>query len=167
MIERLRVRIPAGAVGEFSSPQSTLCADSLFGVRSIPVLSQWHVQDPGHSAKSAGGRLHLNTHTPLTHRSRSGLTMPLSRQSVGTYQETSSHATRQGALGHNRLSSLSQWTDPGLKSGISVLELISTSKKKKKKKKRKRRRLGKYCRTFSQTPRTRGKSHHHHQLVVS
>ena len=30
----------------------------LFGVRSIPMLQQWHVQDPGHSAKSAGGRLH-------------------------------------------------------------------------------------------------------------
>ena len=28
MVETLRVRIPAGAVGEFSSPESTLCADS-------------------------------------------------------------------------------------------------------------------------------------------
>ena len=28
---------------------------------------------PGHSAKSAGDRLHQNTHTPLTQRSRSGL----------------------------------------------------------------------------------------------
>ena len=35
----------------------------LFGVRSTPVLPQWHTKDPGHSAKSAGGRLHLNTHT--------------------------------------------------------------------------------------------------------
>ena len=33
--------------------------------------------------------------------------MPLSRRSVGTYQELSSHGTRQGALGHSRLSSLS------------------------------------------------------------
>ena len=40
----------------------------LFGVRSTPVLPQWHVKYPVHSAKSAGGRLHLNTHTPLTHR---------------------------------------------------------------------------------------------------
>ena len=32
--------------------------------------------------KSAGGRLHLNTHTPLTQRSRSGLVMQLSRHSV-------------------------------------------------------------------------------------
>ena len=32
--------------------------------------------------------------------------MPLSRRSVGPYQETSSHATRQGTLGHSRLNSL-------------------------------------------------------------
>ena len=91
MIERFRVRIPAEAAREISAPESTLCAD------------------PGHSAKRSGGRLHLNTQTPspLTNRSRSGLTIPLSRQSVGIYQETSSHATRQGMLGHSRLSLLS------------------------------------------------------------
>ena len=32
--------------------------------------------------------------------------MPLSKHGVETYQETSSHATRQGTLGHSRLSSL-------------------------------------------------------------
>ena len=64
MIERSRVRIPAGAAGEFSSPGSTFYADSYFGIRSTPVLPQQHVKDPGHSAKSAGGRLQLNTHTP-------------------------------------------------------------------------------------------------------
>ena len=93
----------------------------LFGVRSTPVLPLWHVKDPSHSAKSACGRLHLNTHTPLTQQSRSGLTMPLSRRSVGTYPETSSHATRQGTLSHNRLSSLSHC---GLILGVR--ELIST-----------------------------------------
>ena len=40
MIERLQVRIPAGAAGEFSSPGSTFCADSYFGIRSTPVLQQ-------------------------------------------------------------------------------------------------------------------------------
>ena len=58
--------------------------------------------------------------------------MPLSRQSVGTYQETSLHATRQGTLGHSRLSSLSHCgliLAPGPKSGISVRELLSTLKK--------------------------------------
>ena len=33
MIERSRVRIPAGTAGEFSSPGSTFCADSYFGIR--------------------------------------------------------------------------------------------------------------------------------------
>ena len=78
----------------------------LFGVRSTPLFPQWHVKDPGHSARSAGGRLHLNTHTPLTYQSRNGLTMLLSRHSVGTYQETSSHAARHLILDHSRLSSL-------------------------------------------------------------
>ena len=32
--------------------------NSLFGVRSTPVLPQWHVKDPGHSDKSVGDRLH-------------------------------------------------------------------------------------------------------------
>ena len=56
MIEMLRVRIPAEAAGEFSSPVLTFCTDSYSGVLSIPVLPQWYVKDPGHSAKSAGGR---------------------------------------------------------------------------------------------------------------
>ena len=77
----------------------------LFGVRSTPMLPQWHVTDPGHYDKSAGGRLHLNMHTPLTQRSQSWLTMLLFRHSVGTHQEMSSHATCQTTLGHSRLSS--------------------------------------------------------------
>ena len=88
--------------------QGQLCVLTLIRCSFHPrVLPQWHVKDPGHSAKSAGGRLHLNMHTPLTQLSRSGLTMPLSRHSVGTYQETSSHATRQVTLGYSRPSSLS------------------------------------------------------------
>ena len=79
----------------------------LSAVCSTPVLPQWHVKDPGHSAKSAGGRINLNMHTPLTQQSRSGLTMPLSRHSVGTYQEMRSHAIHQGTLGLSGLSLLS------------------------------------------------------------
>ena len=40
VIEMSRVRIPPGAAGEFSSPGSTFCADSYFGIRSTPVLPQ-------------------------------------------------------------------------------------------------------------------------------
>ena len=53
---------PGRSGGRISSPGVSLCAV----VRSTPVLPQWHIKDPGHSAKSAGGRLHLKKHTPLT-----------------------------------------------------------------------------------------------------
>ena len=46
-------------------------------------------------------------HTPSTQRSRSGLTMLLSRHSVGTYPEMSSHATCQGTFSYSHLSPLS------------------------------------------------------------
>ena len=97
-------------------------SNTLSHSKTLPhsVLLQWHVKDPSYSTKSEGGRLYLNTHTPLTQRSQNGLTMPLSRHSVetyqersshttcqGTYQERSSHATRQGTLCHSRLSLLS------------------------------------------------------------
>ena len=87
----------------------------LFGVQSTPVLPQWHVKGPGHSAKSAGGRLHLNMHTLLTQQSLSGLTMLSSIvwDSSGNTQPQSSQLTEP------------LWTDPGVKSGISVCELIS------------------------------------------
>ena len=106
VIERLRVRIPAEAAGEFSSPEFTLRADSYSVSVPTPAWPQWHAKDLGHSAKSASGRLHLNTHAPWIQRSRTGLTMPLSRQSVDTYPETSSHATCHEAFEHSRLSSL-------------------------------------------------------------
>ena len=110
--ERLKVQILAGVVGEFSSPELTLCADSylrwlLFSVHFTPVLTQWHIKDPSHSGKSTGGRLHPNTHTPVTQQSWSGLAMLQSRHNVGTYPETNSHATCQGTFSHSHLSSLS------------------------------------------------------------
>ena len=55
--------------------------------------------------------------------------MPLSRHSVGTYQETSSGATCQKRLGHSRLSSLSHCRS-GIKSEINVRELVSALKRR-------------------------------------
>ena len=95
VIERLWVRISEGAAGDFSSPESTLCADSYWVSVPTPVLPQWHVKDPGHSVKSAGGRLHLNTHALLIQRSRSGLTMPLSRHSVGIRKRAHTQLVRE------------------------------------------------------------------------
>ena len=40
MIERSRVRVPAGAAGEFSSSGSTSRADSYFGISSTHVSPQ-------------------------------------------------------------------------------------------------------------------------------
>ena len=105
VIERLRVRIPAG---EFASPELSLCVHSSYSVPvPSPVLPQWHVKDLGHPTKSAGGRLHLNMHTALTQRSLSGMTILLSRHSEEAYSETNSHLTCQETFGHSRLSSLS------------------------------------------------------------
>ena len=58
--------------------------------------------------------------------------MPLSGHSVGTYPETSSHATLSGNT-RPQSSHLAEplSTGPGLKSGISVHKLVSTTKKKK------------------------------------
>ena len=98
---------PGRSWGRFFFSRVSFVCWLLFGVRSIPVLPQWHIKDPSHCAKSAGGRLHLNMHTPLTKWSQSGLTMLLSRHSLETYQETSLHATHQGILGYSRLSLLS------------------------------------------------------------
>ena len=64
--------------------QSQLCVLTFVRCPFHPRITQWHVKDPTHSAKSAAGRLHLNMHTPLTQRRRSGLTMPLFRHSFGT-----------------------------------------------------------------------------------
>ena len=91
VVERLRVRIPAEAEVEVSSPELPLCADSYSVSVTPPCYRSGTQKDPGHSAKSADGRLHLTTHTPLTQRSWSGLIMPLFGHSVGPYPETSSH----------------------------------------------------------------------------
>ena len=57
--------------------------------------------------------------------------MPPSRYSVGTYPKTSSLATCQENI-RPQSSQLAEplWTDPGLKSGISVRQLISIKKQK-------------------------------------
>ena len=80
----------------------------------------------GHSANSAGGRLHLTMHTSLTQRSRSELNV-LSRHSVGTHQgnELTRNTSGKTQAQSSQLVEL-LWTDPGLKSGICERELIST-----------------------------------------
>ena len=64
MIKMSLVSVLAGAAREFSSQGSTLRAESHSGTCSTPLLPQQQVKNPGHSAKSAGGRLQLNMHAP-------------------------------------------------------------------------------------------------------
>ena len=58
--------------------------------------------------------------------------MPLSRQNVGIYQETNELTRNSSGNARSQSSQLAEplWTDPGLKSGISLRELISTLNKK-------------------------------------
>ena len=65
MIERSRVRVPAGAAGGFSSPGLTFCPDSFFGIRSTPVLPEWHVKKSrSFCQKYRELGFQLNTHAP-------------------------------------------------------------------------------------------------------
>ena len=102
----------------------------LFSVCSTPVLPQWHVKDLSHSAKSAGGRLQAYT---LTH----AYTLDPKKSEWADYAAVQAQCEN---LSRNELicnlsgnirprsSQLAEplWTDPGIKSGISVHELTST-----------------------------------------
>ena len=81
-------------------------------VCSIPMLPQWHIKDPSHSAKSAGGKLQLNVLTPLIEWNQSGLTMP-SWNNLGTYQGNELTCNSSGNV-HPQLSQFTEalWTDP-------------------------------------------------------
>ena len=120
------------------------------------MLPQWHLKDPDHSAKSAGGGLQLNTHTPTLDPTKSEWASYAVEARVRTYR---GNELTHVQLGNTRAQSsqLAEplWTDLGLKSRIDVCELICTTKKKKK------RRRGMNRRTFPPDPRKRGKSHHH------
>ena len=120
------------------------------------MLPQWHVKkNPGHSAKSAGGRLHLNMHTPLTQWSRSGLTMPLSRHSVGPVRKWA----HMQFIRENLVTVISahwatvDWSWPKEWNKCAWPNLHF---------KKKNRRWGTNCRTFFPNPGKRGKSHHRH-----
>lgn len=94
------------------------------------MLPEWNIKDSSHSARSAGGRIHLDRHDPLTKRNQNGLTM-LSRIIEWTYQENKLACN----WSWNACPQLSQLTEPlltnhGLKSEISACKLISTLRKK-------------------------------------
>ena len=153
LIERLRVQILAGATEEFSPPESTLCADS-YSVSFPPRVTAVACKRPRSFCQKCRWQVtpqHAYTSDPM--KPEWAGYMLLSRHSVGTNQETSSHPS-QGTLSQSSQLAKAIWTDPGQKSGISVHELISTLEKKKKC------RQEMNCRTFSQNPPTQEKSNH-------
>ena len=75
MTERLRVRVPAEAVGDFFFSAELFSVPTLIRCPFQPVLPQLHVKEPGHLAKSAGGVLNLSMHEALNQGSGSGLTL--------------------------------------------------------------------------------------------
>ena len=126
MIERLRVRIPVGAAGEFTCLESTLCADSYSVSVAPPVLPQWHAKDPA-----------------FCQTCRWQVIPKYAYILDQTKSEWADYAAAQawcGNLSGNKLTrnlsgdfrpQSSQFaeplrTDPSIKSGISVRELIST-----------------------------------------
>ena len=64
MIEPYRVRVPVGAEGEFSSPGSAFVLTLISLFVPPPVTAVARKKSRGHSAKSTGGWLQLNTHAP-------------------------------------------------------------------------------------------------------
>ena len=104
-----------------------MCADSYSVSVPPPVLPQWHVKDLGHSAKSAGGRLHLK-HANTLEPTKSEWADYAAVQAL--FGNLSGNELTRNSSGKTRSQSsqLAEplWTDPGLKSGISVRELIST-----------------------------------------
>ena len=96
------------------------------------MLPQWHIKDPSHSAKSAGGRLHLNTYSLDQTKSEWADYATVQAQCGNISGKMLTH----NLSGNTQLwsSQLAEplWTDPGLKSGISVRADLHFKKKKKK-----------------------------------
>ena len=88
-----------------------------------PMLLQWRMKDPCHSAKCAGGRLHLNTHTLPKHT----YTLDPGKSEWTDYAVKAQCGNLPGEQAHTQLIQDTQpqsfqltellWTDSGLKSG--------------------------------------------------
>ena len=119
MIERLRVRIPAGAAGEISSPELTLCADS-YSVSarkrswSFCQKCRWQVTPK-----------HADTLDPTKSEWADYAAVQVLCGNLSG-NELTHNLSRNIRLQSSQLAK-PLWTDPGVKSGISVHVLISTN----------------------------------------
>ena len=119
--------MPAGGVGEFSTPALTLCADSSSASISPPLP---HVKRPWSFCQKCRWQV-----TPKHAYSLDPSKSEWADHAATQEDNLSGNELLRNSSGNTRLQSsqLAEplWTDPGLKSGISVHELISTLKKKK------------------------------------
>ena len=126
MIERLCVRVLAGAAVELFSPESTFCADC-YSVSLLPHVTavarerswsfcqkcRWQVT-PKHAYTLDPMKSEWADCAAVLAESGTLSGNELTRNSSGNTRLQSSHLAEP------------LWTDPGLKTGISVCELIST-----------------------------------------
>ena len=137
MIERLRVRIPTGAAGECSFSGLTLCADS-YSVFVPPRVATMARKTPRSFCQKCRSQVTpKHAHTLDSKKSEWAVFVQtlcenlsvneLARNLSGNIQPQSSQSAEP------------LWTDPGLKSGISVRELISTSNLRQKEERKKER----------------------------
>ena len=143
MIERLRVRIPAEVVGEFSSPESTLCA---------------LIRCPFHPCVTA---VTHKRHRSVCQKCRWQVTLKHVYTHDPTKSEWADYAAVQALCGNlsgneltldlsgnirPQLSQLAEppWTDPGIKkSGISAGKLISIKQKQANRQKKRQKQTNK------------------------
>ena len=92
------------------------------------MLPQWHAKEPDHSAKSSGGRLHAYTLEPPKLEWADYAAVKAERWDLSGNELTLNSSGNTRLQSSQLAEPLS--TDPGLKSGSSVRELISTLKKK-------------------------------------
>ena len=96
------------------------------------MLPQWHVKDPGHSSKSVGGQAALQHAYALDPTKSEWADYAAVRAWCGNLSGSKLTRNQSGKF-RLQSSQLAEplWTDHGLRSGISVRDLISTEKKKK------------------------------------
>ena len=159
MIERFRIRIPARATGEFSSPELSFCADSYSVSYPTPCYHNGTSKTPVILPKvQVAG--YICTYAYTLDPTKSVWADYAVQAQCGTYQENELTRNSSGNA-RPQSSQLAEllWTDPGLQSGIAVRKLVSTLKQNRKKRK---------CgiissKIFSQNPHMRKKKMFNHQ----
>ena len=132
MIERLRVRIPAEAAGEFLL-QSQLCVLTLIWCPFRPLATAVAHKRPGSFCQKCRWQVtpkHAYTFDPMKSEwaDYSAVQAKCGNRSRDKLTRNSGNTQSQSCQLAEPL-----WSDPGIKSGISVRELISTLNKKNKK----------------------------------